>query len=187
MKTILKVAVLSTCFVLMLLIDAPPQVPFPGLQLVPEAHAVLGTRRRTARRTAVVVSSADAKQDAQAQQQTAAAQQQAAASKQEADAAKKQAAAAEQEAAAAKQQAAAAEQEAAAAKQQAAAAQQQAAAPPPPPPAAGGALPLGTVVSALPPGCAPMTSGGVEYYKCGANYYRAVFQGNNLVYVTAKP
>jgi hypothetical protein len=48
-------------------------------------------------------------------------------------------------------------------------------------------LPLGTVVSALPPGCTPMTSGGVEYQYCGANFYRAVFQGNNLVYVTAKP
>ena len=29
--------------------------------------------------------------------------------------------------------------------------------------------------------------GGVDYYKCGVNYYRAAFQGNNLVYVTTKP
>ena len=48
MKTILKIAVLGTCSVLMLLIDAPPQLPYPGLQLVPEAHAILGVRRRTA-------------------------------------------------------------------------------------------------------------------------------------------
>jgi hypothetical protein len=27
----------------------------------------------------------------------------------------------------------------------------------------------------------------VEYYYCGGNFYRAVFQGNNLVYVTAQP
>jgi hypothetical protein len=59
--------------------------------------------------------------------------------------------------------------------------------PPPKPAATGGALALGTVVSALPAGCAQTAAGGVEYYHCGANYYRAVFQGNNLVYVTAKP
>jgi hypothetical protein len=64
---------------------------------------------------------------------------------------------------------------------------QSAAAPPPKPAATGGALALGTVVSALPAGCAQTAAGGVEYYHCGANYYRAVFQGNNLVYVTAKP
>jgi len=81
-------------------------------------------------------------------------------------------------------------QQAATAQQQAAVAQQQAAAaaPPPPPPAtAGKPLPLGTVVSTLPAGCTAKTVGNVEYYHCGGNYYRAVFQGNNLVYVTAKP
>ena len=67
----------------------------------------------------------------------------------------------------------------------AAAAQQATAAPPPP--AGDGTLPLGTVVSSLPGGCTEKPVGGVEYYKCGSNYYRAVFQGNNLVYVTAKP
>ena len=159
MKTIFKLAVLGTCFVLMLLIDVPPLAPYPGLQLVPEAHAVLGVRRRTAERTAVVVSSETA---AAASAETAQAKQQAAASQ---------------------QQAAAAQQQAAAAQQQAAAAQQHAAAPT----AAGGALPLGTVVPALPAGCSQMNSGGVEYYYCGGNFYRAVFQGNNLVYVTAQP
>jgi len=29
--------------------------------------------------------------------------------------------------------------------------------------------------------------GGVAYYYCGGNFYRAEFQGNQLVYVTAKP
>lgn len=152
MKTIFKVAVLGTSFVLMLLGDAPPQAPYPGLQLVPQAHAILGVRRRTAERTAVVVGTETA-------------------------------AAASAETAQAKQQAAASQQQAAAAQQQAAAAQEHAAAPP----AAGGALPLGTVVPALPAGCSQMSSGGVEYYYCGGNFYRAVFQGNNLVYVTAKP
>jgi hypothetical protein len=71
--------------------------------------------------------------------------------------------------------------------------QQQAApatAPPPPtaqPAASGGALALGTVVQKLPAGCTSAPSGDVTYYHCGSNYYRAVFQGNNLVYVTAKP
>ena len=55
------------------------------------------------------------------------------------------------------------------------------------PAASGQALPLGTVVPALPAGCTQVAQGGVEYSKCGANYYRAVFQGNNLVYVTAQP
>jgi hypothetical protein len=42
---------------------------------------------------------------------------------------------------------------------------------------------VGTVVSALPAGCKPETKGGVEYQNCGGVYYRAAFQGNNLVYV----
>jgi hypothetical protein len=83
-------------------------------------------------------------------------------------------------AAAQSQQSAAAQQQAATAQQQAATAQQQAAAAA----AAGKPLPLGTVVAALPPGCTSTPVGGVEYYSCGANFYRAAFQGNNLVYVT---
>lgn len=63
--------------------------------------------------------------------------------------------------------------------------------PPPPPPAAPapeGPVPVGTVVSALPHGCAPISIGGTEYYNCAPGvYYRAAFQGNNLVYVSAKP
>jgi hypothetical protein len=93
----------------------------------------------------------------------------------------------QQQTAAAQQQAAAAQQQAAAAEKEAAAAKQQAAAVPPPPAAAGAPLPLGTVVPALPAGCVTTPVGGVEYYYCGGNFYRAVFQGNTLVYVTAKP
>ena len=86
--------------------------------------------------------------------------------------------------------AAAASQSAATSHQQAAPAQPQAApsAPPAPPPVASGKpLPLGTVVAALPAGCVSTPVGGVDYFYCGGNFYRAVFQGNKLVYVTAKP
>jgi len=87
------------------------------------------------------------------------------------------------------QQAAAANQQAAAANQQAAAAKAQAAAVilPPPPAASGQPLPMGTVVSGLPPGCVSTPVGGVEYYYGGGNFYKAAFQGNNLVYVTVQP
>jgi hypothetical protein len=77
------------------------------------------------------------------------------------------------------QQAATAQQQAATAQQQAATAQQQAAAASRPP----GAPAAGAVVSALPAGCKPVTQNGVEYQNCGGVYYRAAFQGNNLVYV----
>jgi len=90
--------------------------------------------------------------------------------------------------AAAQQQTATAQQQAATAQQQAAAAQPpQAAAPQPAPAASGQAQPIGTVVTALPAGCTQTTVGGVQYSKCGATYYRAAFQGNNLVYVSAQP
>ena len=46
-----------------------------------------------------------------------------------------------------------------------------------------GAPAIGTVVNALPAGCQPETKGGVEYQNCGGVFYRAAFQGNNLVYV----
>ena len=144
MKTILKISALAIVLGSMLMAD----VPFLPVQLVPEAQAIFGVRRRTA----VVAYSAGA-------------------------------ASGEAAAAASQQQAAAAQQQAAAAKQQAAAA----ASPAPPPAAAGQPLPMGTVVSALPKGCVSTPVGGVEYYYCGGNFYRAVFQGNQLVYVTAQP
>ncbi len=152
MKSIRNVAIVATGVVLMLIGDAPPEAPL-RFQITSEAHAVFGVWRRTARRVAVV----------------------------ETTAVVSTAAAASASATAAKQEAAAAQQQAAAAQQQAAAAQQQAA-------AAGGApLPMGTVVSALPGGCTPTPVGGVEYYSCHGNFYRAMFQGNSLVYVTAQP
>ena len=156
MQTIRKIAAVAMALVVMLMAD----VPLLPVQLVPEAQAILGVRRRTAVVVGATVHAADSAQMAQAQQQTAAAQ----------------------------QQAAAAEKEAAAAKQEAAAAQQRAAAAPPPPPAAAGTpLPLGTMVAALPPGCVSTPVSGVEYYYCGGNFYRAAFQGNQLVYVTTQP
>ncbi len=70
----------------------------------------------------------------------------------------------------------------------AAAASAAAAQPKPPPPPAAGPVPIGTVVMALPPGCVATPIGGVEYYNCAPGvYYRAAFQGNNLVYVAAQP
>jgi type II secretory pathway pseudopilin PulG len=108
---------------------------------------------------------------------------------------------AEAEAAAAQQQAAAAQQQAAAAQKQAAEAEQQlaaekaknAAAQPPTAPAAAQAvtsaapLPLGKVVPALPAGCTSTPVGGVNYYYCGGNFYKAVYEGSTLKYVTTKP
>jgi hypothetical protein len=88
------------------------------------------------------------------------------------------AAASQQQAAVAQQQAATAQKQAATAQQQAAVAQQQAAA---------GRPAVGTVVSTLPAGCAPEAIGGIEYQRCAGVYYRAAFQGNNLVYVVQQP
>lgn len=56
------------------------------------------------------------------------------------------------------------------------------------PSAGGGSVPIGTVVHNLPSGCAPTTIDGVRYYNCAPGvYYRAAFQGDNLVYVSAQP
>ena len=168
MKSFVKVAALTPVVILMFLVDVPPQTPLQ-VQLVPEAQAIFGIWRRHFRRAAVVTTAAVAT--------TATA-------------------AAASESAAAKEQAAAAQQQAAAAQQKAAAQQTAAAAPPPaaaeprpaaPPAAAGKPLPLGTVVPQLPGGCTSTPVGGVNYYYCGGNFYRAVFQGNQLVYVTAQP
>ena len=132
-------------------------VPLLPVPLVPEAEAILGVRRRS-----VVVGYAAGTATASAAAQS------------------QQSAAAQQQAAIAQQQAATAQQQSATAQQQSAIAQQQAAAAA----AAGKPLPLGSVVATLPTGCTPTPVGGVEYYQCGANVYRAAFQGNNLVYVT---
>jgi len=138
MKTILKAMVLSASTGFLFMLDGSPEAPSQvGLMLVPEAHAVLGVRRRAVRRGVVIGSSAAAADSAAAHSQPAAAP---------------------------------------------------AAAPPPAAPAASGKpLPLGTVVPSLPGDCTSTPVDDVEYYYCGGNFYRAVFQGNTLVYVTAKP
>ena len=57
MKTLLKISVLGGGLLLLLILDVVP------LQLfVPDAHAIAGVRRRTARRTAVVVGSTSSAQ-----------------------------------------------------------------------------------------------------------------------------
>ncbi len=163
MKPIHKIAGIFLILSLMFM----AKVPLLPVQLVPEAQAFFG------RGAAFVVGASVGAASSSAHASAAASQQQAAAAQQ-------QAAAAQQQAAMEKQQAQAAQQQAAAAQQQAVMAQQQAA-------ASGKPLPLGTVVSALPGGCVPTPVKGVEYYYCAGNFYRAMFQGNTLVYVTAKP
>jgi hypothetical protein len=174
MTKFLKVTAMTATCAVAFCADVTPDAVL-GFRLLSDANAVVGApvtpgsvagvARRTTRRTVAVASTSTATtssaQAATTQQQSATAQQQSAT---------------------AAQQSATAQQQTAAAQQQATAAQQ-----PQAPPAAGQPLALGTVVAALPAGCTQMTSGGVQYSKCGANYYRAVFQGNNLVYVTAQP
>lgn len=56
-----------------------------------------------------------------------------------------------------------------------------------PAPIPAGAVAVGTIVATLPSGCTSTSAGGVEYYLCNGTYYRAAFQGNNLVYVVQNP
>jgi len=149
MKTIVKIATISIFLALMFIAD----IPLLPVKLVPEAHAILGVRRRTA----VVAYSAGAASASAAE----------ASSQQQAAAAQQQAAAAQQEAATAQQQAAAAQQEAATAK-------------------ASSGIPVGTVVQSLPSGCTAVTVSGVQYQECSGSFYKAAFQGNNLVYVVVE-
>ena len=135
MKSFLKIICVAAGFVLVFLLD------LVSLGLVSEADAIAGVRRRTARRTAVVVGSSTA---AAASASAAATQQQ-------------QAATAQQQAATAEQQSATAAQQSATAQQQAAAAQQPAAAPAPT-----------AMVASLPEGCVSAGSVfqcGNVYYK----------------------
>lgn len=151
MKTILKTALLSACLGLLFILDVPPHVPLQ-VELVPEAHAILGVRRRAFRRGVIVGDSVAARDAAVASTAAAPAEAQS--------------------------------QEAAA---PAAASAPAPAAPAPAPATDAKPLPLGTVVQKLPSGCTSTPVGGVAYYYCAGNFYRAVFQGNTLVYVTAKP
>jgi hypothetical protein len=158
-----KAFVVTMALPLLYLGGVAPDAP-AGLTLLQEAHSVVGApltpvsaagvARRTTRR--VVVAETSATQAAAAST----------------------AATAQQQAATAQQQSATAQQQSATAQQQTATAQQQAAAARP-----AGAPASGAVVTALPAGCKPETRGGVEYQNCGGVYYRAAFQGSNLVYV----
>jgi hypothetical protein len=53
--------------------------------------------------------------------------------------------------------------------------------------AAAAALPVGTIVPNLPPGCTSTVIAGVNYFNCNGIYYRAGFQGNNIVYIVSQP
>jgi hypothetical protein len=159
---------------LLYVVDISTEPPL-GLTLVREAGAIVGApltpvsvagvaRRSTYRAVAYGSASTAAATSATAQQQAATAQQQSAT---------------------AQQQSATAQQQAAAAQQQAAAAQT-----PPAPtaaPVATGTPAVGSIVNTLPAGCTQEAKGGVEYQRCGNVYYRAAFQGNNLVYVVQQP
>jgi hypothetical protein len=48
-------------------------------------------------------------------------------------------------------------------------------------------LPVGSIVPNLPPGCNSIVANGINYFNCNGTYYRAAFQGNNLVYVVSVP
>jgi len=161
MKPIHKIAGIALILFLMFM----GNVPLLPMQLVPEAQAFFG------RGVAFVAGASLGAASSSAHASAAASQQQAAMAQQ-------QAAAAQQQTAAAQQQAAIEKEKAAAAQQQAAMAQAA---------ASGKPLPLGIVVHALPAGCVSTPVGGEEYYYCGGNFYRAMFQGNTLVYVTAQP
>ncbi len=165
MKRVLKTFVVTVALGFLMLADMP-QLP---VQLVPDAEAIFGVRRRAFRRGVILGAAAEGTAGAAASYSATAQQ---------------QATTAQQEAATAQQQSITAQQQSATKAQEHAAT----ATPSTPPPAEGGKpLPIGTVVHSLPDGCTSTPVGGVEYYYCGGNFYRAVFQGNQLVYVTAKP
>ena len=160
-----KVAAYAASIAVILVVETSPRAPF-GVTFISAAHAIVGAPvtpgsvagvARRTTRRTVAVASSTAASQSAAQAATA------------------------------QQQSATAQQQSATAQQQAAVAAQQPASAPAPAGSSGQALPLGTVVPALPAGCTQVTQGGVQYSKCGANYYRAAFQGSNLVYVTAQP
>lgn len=123
MKTIVKITFITIALVFMLIAD----VPLVLEQLVPEAHAILGVRRRALRRGVVIGASMSAASA------TAAASQQQTAQPQAVESAS--------------------------------------------------AIPIGTVVQSLPKGCTSIVVSNASYSDCAGVYYKAAFQGNNLVYV----
>ena len=168
MKTFLISIVLTVALVFMSIATFQSESPL-RLGLVGNAEAIIGmprtplsvagVARRSMYREAAVVSTVAVTSAAVATS--------AAANMAYANAAAAQAAAAN----------AAAAQAAAANAAAAAAAAQQAAA----------ALPIGTMVPSLPPGCTSTVIGGVNYFYCGGVYYRAGFQGSSIVYIVSVP
>jgi hypothetical protein len=168
MKTFLMSIALTIALVFMSIADFLPESPL-RLGFVSDAEAIIGlprtplsvagVARRTMYREAAVATTAAVT--------TAAATSAAAANAAAANAAAEQAAAANTAAA----QAAAANAAAAAA-----AAHQ-----------ASSALPIGTIVPSLPPGCKSAVISGVSYSDCNGVFYRAGFQGNNIVYIVSAP
>jgi hypothetical protein len=59
--------------------------------------------------------------------------------------------------------------------------------PAPPPPSGAQGLPLGTVVSALPAGCASVQLHGTNYFNCQGTYFRPAYKGQDVVYIVEKP
>jgi hypothetical protein len=53
--------------------------------------------------------------------------------------------------------------------------------------AAASALPIGSTVPYLPPNCTTSLINGVNYFYCGGVYYKAGFQGNQVVYIVSTP
>jgi hypothetical protein len=165
MTSAFKTMVLAGFLCFMISVDFPDHNR-PKIALVSEAEAIVGApltpvsaagvARRTTRRVVATAATTTA----------------AAAGSQQAQAT------AEQQAATAQKQAEVAQQQEATAQQQAAVAQQQA--------GPSGAPPIGTVVQALPGGCASVVVSGVSYSDCGGVFYKAAFQGNNLVDVVVE-
>ena len=52
---------------------------------------------------------------------------------------------------------------------------------------AAAALPIGSTVPYLPPNCNSTLISGVNYFNCNGVYYKAGFQGNNVVYIVSTP
>jgi hypothetical protein len=48
------------------------------------------------------------------------------------------------------------------------------------------AVPIGTVVPALPAGCSSVAVQGANYFNCAGVYYKPSFQGTNLAYVVVQ-
>ena len=141
MKTLIKTAILVTGLALLAIVDAPTVSPLV-VQMVPEAHAIFGVRRRAMRRGVIIGSSMEV---------------------------------------------GAAASSAAAAPAPAPAAAPAPAQAPAPAIHPRDAPPIGSIVTTLPAGCETTTKGGVQYNDCNGVFYRAAFQGSNLVYVVTQP